>query len=61
VNQVIAGGGRYDETDLYGNPGGYVRLMDKNSVGQPCPECGTPIEKMSYLGGTCYYCPACQS
>jgi formamidopyrimidine-DNA glycosylase len=61
VKQVIAAGGRYDETDLYGNPGGYVRLMDKNAVGQPCPECGTPIEKMSYLGGTCYYCPECQS
>jgi formamidopyrimidine-DNA glycosylase len=61
VNQVIEGGGRYDETDLYGNPGAYVRLMDKNAVGRPCAECGTPIEKMSYLGGTCYYCPACQS
>jgi formamidopyrimidine-DNA glycosylase len=61
VNQVIAAGGRYDETDLYGNPGGYVRLMDKNAVGQPCPECGTLIGKMSYLGGACYYCPSCQA
>lgn len=61
VRQVIAAGGRYDETDLYGHQGEYVRLMDKNSTGQPCPECATPIAKMSYLGGTCYYCPTCQS
>jgi len=37
-----------------------VRLMDKNTVGQPCPECAAKIEDMSYLGGTCYFCPTCQ-
>jgi formamidopyrimidine-DNA glycosylase len=61
VQEVIALGGRYDETDLYGNPGGYVRLMDRNAVGKPCPACGTTVAKMSYLGGTCYFCPSCQS
>jgi formamidopyrimidine-DNA glycosylase len=61
VQEIIAQGGRYDETDLYGNPGGYVRLMDKNAAGQPCPACGTIVAKMSYLGGTCYFCPSCQS
>jgi len=60
VRDVIAQGGRYDEYDLYGQPGGYVRLMDKKAAGHPCPECGAVVEKMSYLGGTCYFCPSCQ-
>ncbi len=60
VAEVIEQGGRYDEFDLYGNRGGYVRLMDKNAVGCPCPVCGGAVEKMQYLGGACYFCPACQ-
>jgi formamidopyrimidine-DNA glycosylase len=61
VQEVIAQGGRYDEVDLYGRPGGYVRLMDKEALGRPCPECGGAVEKVQYLGGACYYCPACQA
>jgi len=57
---VIAGGGRNDEYDLYGQPGRYVRLMDSRAVGQPCPSCGAAIEKIQYLGGSCYLCPDCQ-
>lgn len=60
VCAAIAAGGRYDEYDLYGQPGGYVRLMDSRLVGQPCPVCETPIEKMQYLGGVCVFCPRCQ-
>jgi formamidopyrimidine-DNA glycosylase len=60
VQEVIEQGGRYDEVDLYGRPGGYVRLMDGKAVGHPCPECGTAIEKILYLGGSCYFCPHCQ-
>jgi formamidopyrimidine-DNA glycosylase len=60
VRDVIAAGGRYDERDLYGRPGGYVRVMDAKAVGRPCPSCGAPIEKISYLGGACYFCPVCQ-
>jgi formamidopyrimidine-DNA glycosylase len=54
-------GGRYDEYDLYNNPGGYVRIMDSKSAGGPCPACGGVIERMAYLGGTCYFCPRCQT
>jgi formamidopyrimidine-DNA glycosylase len=61
VREVIERGGRYDEFDLYNNPGGYVRIMDKNSAGHPCPECGSTIEKTQYLGGACYFCPNCQN
>lgn len=60
VREVIGKGGRYDEYDLHNNRGGYVRIMDRNAVGSPCPECGGKIDKMQYLGGTCYFCPNCQ-
>ena len=60
VQQVTEEGGRYDATDLYGQKGGYVRLMDKNAVKRPCPECGGSVEKINYLGGACYLCPTCQ-
>lgn len=57
---ITALGGRSDESDLYNRPGGYVRLMDKSTAGQPCPACGQPIQKVQYLGGACYFCPSCQ-
>lgn len=60
VTKVIELGGRYDEYNLYGEAGGYVRLMDKNAISRPCPVCGGEIEKIQYLGGACYLCPRCQ-
>ncbi len=60
AREAITAGGRNDETDLFNRPGGYVRLMDSKSAGQPCPQCGTTIEKIQYLGGACYFCPHCQ-
>ena len=61
MNQAIELAGRDTEPDLYGNPGRYVPTLDKRAKDEPCPECGTPIEKIAYLGGSCYLCPACQS
>lgn len=60
VHEVITQGGRYDEVDLYGSPGGYVCRMDQKSAGSPCPLCGSAIEKIQYLGGACYFCSHCQ-
>jgi formamidopyrimidine-DNA glycosylase len=60
VNEVIEKGGRNDEHNLHNNPGNYVRLMDKNAVKNPCPQCGGKVEKIQYLGGACYVCPECQ-
>lgn len=60
VAEATALGGRNDEYDLFGHLGCYARLMAKGTAGKPCPECGTRIEKMQYLGGACYYCPNCQ-
>ncbi len=61
VADVIAQGGRYDESDLFGRSGGYVRVMDRNALRRPCPGCGGPISKIQYLGGSCYFCPCCQT
>jgi formamidopyrimidine-DNA glycosylase len=60
VAKAIDLGGRYDEVDLYGEKGGYIRLMDSKSKGTPCPSCGAEIQKISYLGGACYLCAQCQ-
>ena len=59
LHEAIERGGRNDEVDLFGQKGGYVRVMDSHAVGQPCPECGTTVEKIQYLGGACYICPSC--
>ncbi len=61
VMKAIELGGRSDELDLHGNPGRYTRVMDKNAEGSPCPKCGSRIQKIHYLGGACYFCPACQT
>jgi formamidopyrimidine-DNA glycosylase len=58
--QAIKLGGREDERDLFDHPGSYIRLMSSQTVGQPCPNCGITIQKISYLGGACYLCPTCQ-
>lgn len=60
VREAIDQGGRNDEVDLYGRPGRFVRRMDKGAAGRPCPECGTIVQKIQYLGGACYVCPSCQ-
>ncbi len=60
IGEAIHKGGREDERDLFDHPGGYQRQLSKETVGQPCPVCGTKIEKISYLGGACYLCPGCQ-
>jgi formamidopyrimidine-DNA glycosylase len=60
VHEITLQGGRYDEFDLYGQKGGYVRIMDKNALRKPCPRCGGKVKKIHYLGGACYLCPDCQ-
>jgi len=60
LKQAVELGGRDTERDLYNHRGEYRRMMHSKNVGQPCPACGTPIEKIQYLGGACYFCPRCQ-
>lgn len=60
LTRMAALGGRDTETDLFGRPGGYPTVMSRLHVGQPCPGCGTPRVKQSYLGGSIHFCPRCQ-
>jgi formamidopyrimidine-DNA glycosylase len=60
LRAMTDGGGRDTEIDLLGNPGGYRSILSRNTVGTPCPECATTIEKLSYMGGSVYVCPKCQ-
>jgi formamidopyrimidine-DNA glycosylase len=57
---MINGGGRDTEKDIFGSYGGYKTLLSKNTVGKPCKCCGNPIKKEAYLGGSIYYCEHCQ-
>jgi formamidopyrimidine-DNA glycosylase len=54
-------GGRDTERDLFGQPGGYKTILSKNTVGKPCPECGTKIKKEAFMGGSIYFCASCQA
>jgi formamidopyrimidine-DNA glycosylase len=60
LSAMAAQGGRDTELDLFGRHGGYKTLLCKNTAGKPCPGCGKPIEKESYLGGSIYFCERCQ-
>lgn len=60
LDQAISLNGRECERDLHGEPGRYTPVMDRFAKGKPCPTCGNPIQKISYLGGSCYICSACQ-
>ena len=57
---MAARGGRDTEPDLFGQPGGYPTRCSKNTVDTPCGNCGTPIVKQAYMGGSVYFCPTCQ-
>ncbi|MDK2982374.1 MAG: formamidopyrimidine-DNA glycosylase [Chloroflexota bacterium] len=57
---MAAKGGRDTEPDLFGQPGGYQTRCSKNTVDTPCGNCGTPIVKQAYMGGSVYFCPTCQ-
>src|SRR4029079_9601934 len=32
-----------------------------NRLGEPCPQCGTPIARVDFEEHTIYYCPRCQT
>jgi formamidopyrimidine-DNA glycosylase len=58
--EMRALGGRDTERDLFGNYGGYRTKLSKNTVSMLCPNCGGPVKKENYLGGSIYYCDMCQ-
>lgn len=60
LRTMTEAGGRDTEADLFGRPGGYPTVMSRRHLGEPCPRCGGPIIKQSYLGGSVYLCEGCQ-
>lgn len=35
-------------------------MLSRNTLGDPCQECGQPIEREAHLGGSIYLCGSCQ-
>lgn len=60
VAEMCEGGGRDTESDIFGSPGGYATKLSRNTAGQPCPKCGSPVIREAYMGGNVYYCEKCQ-
>ncbi len=60
VVEAIEKGGRHMERDLFDQPGKFIPKLYKDTVGKPCSDCGTAIEKFQFEGGACYICPNCQ-
>lgn len=58
--EMAAAGGRDTEKDLFGRAGGYITQLSKNTVGKPCPVCGSILQKAPYMGGAVYWCDGCQ-
>jgi formamidopyrimidine-DNA glycosylase len=60
IRMMTDAGGRDCERDLFNQPGGYHGILGAWAAGKPCPQCGSTIIKIAYLGGSSYYCPTCQ-
>lgn len=55
-------GGAFYEVDLYGRKGGFTMndILIGYKEGQPCPVCGTVIEKIKTGSTSSFVCPQCQ-
>jgi len=52
---------RADWRDLWGQPGAFqYQLRVYEQEGKPCPNCGTPIRRLSLAGRGTYFCSSCQ-
>ncbi len=60
LNEMVVGGGRDVEKDIFGNQGKYKTKMSTLTRGKQCPVCGDTIMCEAFLGGKIYYCPTCQ-
>lgn len=60
LKRAAALGGLAYEKDLYGQPGGFKDFLVGYKEGQPCPACGTVIQKIKTGSTASYICPSCQ-
>ena len=42
-------------------PGDKTVYVVHDRLGEPCPQCGTPIARVDFEEHTIYYCPSCQT
>lgn len=50
-----------DYVDGNNQKGGYQQLLQVfQKQGEPCPNCGAPIERIKVAGRSSYFCPCCQ-
>jgi formamidopyrimidine-DNA glycosylase len=58
----LAKGGAAYEQDLFGQKGGFTfeDILIGYREGQPCPECGAPIQKLKTGSTSSFICPHCQ-
>ena len=60
LQEAVKLNGRNERKDLYGVAGKYSRIIDSKDKGEPCPNCGTSIEKLSVAGSNNFICSSCQ-
>ena len=60
---LAAGGTSFDAlyVDVNGESGWFDRsLAAYGQEGEPCPRCGTPIRRESFMNRSSFFCPVCQ-
>jgi formamidopyrimidine-DNA glycosylase len=60
---LVAGGTSFDA--LYVNVNGESGYFDRTlnvygRGGEPCPRCGTPVQRSAFMNRSSYFCPSCQ-
>jgi formamidopyrimidine-DNA glycosylase len=53
-------GGDVGQQDIYGMPGNYLFKLGRHRLGQPCPRCHSPIQKIKVGAASSYVCLTCQ-
>lgn len=63
LTRVLDKQGLAFERDLFGKPGGFEQkdFLVGYHQDQPCPVCGTPIQKIKAASSASYVCPRCQT
>ncbi len=63
ADALAAGGTSFDEQykNVNGNSGYFDRLLNVyGRAGLPCPRCGAPIRRVSFMNRSSHFCPRCQ-
>ncbi|MCL2153632.1 MAG: endonuclease VIII [Oscillospiraceae bacterium] len=56
LKDMLDGGGRDTEKDLFSRPGGYRTILSSKTLAYPCRRCGGELKREAFLGGNIYFC-----